>query len=99
MTKGLDRWPLPAIRESCVECSGGSRKAVLWCSCDGLHSTRCQLWPFRFGMRPDTFRAKYGGALLTPEAMPDANVNLDHLPADIAGAVAYLAGQPAAVAG
>ncbi len=33
--------PLKAIRLNCVDCSGFSPKAVLWCPLDGVHSTRC----------------------------------------------------------
>jgi len=55
------------VRRNCLECSGGSAKYVTWCPCDGLHSTRCEFWPFRFGSQPATFRAKYGDRLLAPE--------------------------------
>ena len=68
------------VRRNCLECSGGLAKCVTWCTCDGLHSIRCEFWPFRFGVQPATFRARYGDRLLTPEKMPPANVNLDELP-------------------
>ncbi|NQT14669.1 MAG: hypothetical protein HQ582_18070 [Planctomycetes bacterium] len=68
------------VRRNCLECSGGSPKCVMWCTCDGLHSTRCEFWPFRLGVRPATVRAKYGDRLLTPEKMPSADVDLDELP-------------------
>ncbi len=76
---GVERWPLKAIRQYCLECSGSS-KQVMWCTCDGVHSTRCPLWPFRFGIRPETARQRYGERLLTPECMPDADVDVDELP-------------------
>ncbi|MFH1921225.1 MAG: hypothetical protein ABIP48_15265, partial [Planctomycetota bacterium] len=69
------------VRRNCLECSGGTPKYVTWCTCDGLKSTRCEFWLFRFGSQPATFRQKYGDRLLTPEKMPLANVNLDDLPA------------------
>ena len=69
------------IRENCLECSGGDARYVTWCPCDGLHSTACRFWKARFGMRPASFRAKYGDRLLTPELMPPANVELELLPA------------------
>ena len=45
--------PLKAIRATCMECAG-TAKAVAYCTCDGLNSTKCQLWPYRFGIRPET---------------------------------------------
>ncbi len=69
------------IRANCLECSGDQAKYVTWCPSDGLHSTACRFWKARFGMRPATFRARYGDRLLTPELMPPANVELDLLPA------------------
>jgi hypothetical protein len=39
--------PLQAIRETCVECSGGSRAEVARCT-----ARSCPLWPFRFGLDP-----------------------------------------------
>ncbi|MHC4405914.1 MAG: hypothetical protein ACYTG0_40245 [Planctomycetota bacterium] len=73
------RTPVKAIREYCLDCSATS-KGVMWCSCDGKHSTWCPLWPYRFGMRPETARQKYGDQLLDPEQMPDANKPLEELP-------------------
>ncbi len=69
------------VRRNCLNCCGGNAKYVTWCTCDGLHSTRCGFWPFRFGQQPATFRVKYGDRLVTPELMPPAHVNLDLLPA------------------
>jgi len=68
------------VRRNCLACSGGIPKQVTWCSCDGLHSIRCEFWLFRFGSQPATFRHKYGDRLLTPEQMPPAEINLDDLP-------------------
>jgi hypothetical protein len=72
--------PLKAIRQRCLDCSGGSAKYATWCPCDGLHSTRCELWLFRFGIQPATVRPRYGDRLLTPEKMPPANISLEALP-------------------
>jgi hypothetical protein len=69
-----------AVRAKCIDCAGGSRKYVKFCPGDGLHALRCALWPFRFGLRPETARKRYGADLLDPQAMPDASVNLDDLP-------------------
>jgi len=71
--------PMKAIRANCLECSE-DRKAVAYCPCDGLHSTRCHFWPYRFGSRPETAVAKYGEAMLTPQMMPGAGVELKDLP-------------------
>ena len=72
--------PLKAMRLNCLDCSGGSRKYVAWCPCDGLHSTRCQLWPYRFGLRPETTAERYGEEFVTAELMADANTPLEVLP-------------------
>jgi hypothetical protein len=72
--------PLRAMRAECMECSGDNSKVVIWCTCDGLHSTRCELWPYRFGRRPATIRQKYGPRLMTPGMMPGDGVDLDDLP-------------------
>jgi hypothetical protein len=94
--KGLS---LQTVRRHCLECSGDSFKSVVWCSCDGLHSTLCHLWPFRLGMNPATVCQKYGPGLVTPRMMPSANVNLDDLPSGIEAAAAYVAAGGAAAAG
>ena len=65
----VDRYPLVAIRKHCLDCSSGSIKEVKHCPCDGVHSTRCFLWPFRFGKRPKTAAKKYGAEFLDPAAM------------------------------
>lgn len=41
------RSPLSAIRENCIDCSGGSRAEA-----DRCNRTGCPLWPFRFGGNP-----------------------------------------------
>ncbi len=82
--------PLKAIRLQCLDCSGSSPKSVLWCPADGVHSRRCHLWPYRFGIMPKTFAERHGLALVTPEMMPNADVNEDLLPNGVAAATAYL---------
>ena len=71
--------PIKAIRAKCLDC-GGSRKAVLYCTCDGINSTKCELWPYRFGYRPPKARKVYGDAALDPHQMPDASIPLADLP-------------------
>ncbi len=71
---------LANVRRNCLDCSGGSRPAVIWCTCHGEDGTRCEFWRCRFGMQPATFRAKYGGRLLDPGSMPDASIELERLP-------------------
>jgi len=73
---------LKAIREKCLECSGDSYKAVKYCPADGLHSTKCVLWPFRFGIRPETARKRIGAQFLCPQDMPDANLDLSDCTAE-----------------
>ncbi len=85
--------PLKAVRAHCLDCAGGRPKHVLWCPNDGVHSTRCELWPYRLGVRPETIRQEHGPALVIPELMPPANVNLDALPGNMTAAAEYLAGQ------
>jgi hypothetical protein len=43
--------PVKAIRQHCIECSGGSRKEVRECVI-----TDCALYPFRFGTNPNRCR-------------------------------------------
>jgi hypothetical protein len=38
---------LQAIREKCIDCSGGSLAEVRWCPV-----TKCALWPYRAGTDP-----------------------------------------------
>ena len=80
MIANADRYPLRAIRAVCLDCCAGESKAVTFCTGDGLHSTRCAAWPFRFGIGADSAGRRYGKAIVTPELMPDANVSLDELP-------------------
>jgi len=44
--------PIGAIRKYCTECSGGGRKEISDC-----HIYRCPLFPYRFGVMPDTYAA------------------------------------------
>jgi len=69
--------PLKAIRKNCLDCSGGSAKSVAYCPCDGVHSTRCHLWPYRFGFRPENVDPP---KFVKPGTLPCPNVNLDDLP-------------------
>ena len=71
------RSPLVAIRAKCTDCSCGSARAIRFCTMDGVNSTWCDLWPFRFGLRPATARRRYGPQFVTPGVLPDASVNLD----------------------
>ena len=69
-----------AVRAKCIDCAGGSWKYVKYCPSDGLNSLACPLWPFRFGVRPETARKRYGPEFLDPATMPDGSTNLDDLP-------------------
>ena len=71
--------PIKAIRKKCLECMSGNFKAIKYCTCDGVNSTRCALWPLRFGLRPATARKRYGPELLSPKRMPEANEDLADL--------------------
>jgi len=68
-----------AVRLNCLDCAAGNRKHIKFCPADGLHARRCPLWLFRFGVRPETARKRYGADFLDPKAMPDADANLDDL--------------------
>ena len=68
------------VRRHCLECCGGSARAVMWCNCDGKHSPNCELWPFRHGLQPATFRRKYGDRLVNPDKMPPADIEIEKLP-------------------
>ena len=81
--------PMQAIRKHCVDCCG-STKTVKFCTCDGVHSTRCDLWPFRFGKRPATAARKYGKQLLDPALMPSADVSLEEV--EVVGVGSSLSG-------
>ena len=78
MIDKVARNPLYAIRLKCLDCSETARN-VRYCPCDGLHSTRCALWPFRFGQRPATAARKQGAKFLNPKEMPDANTAIEDL--------------------
>ena len=69
--------PLKAVRRHCLDCSADSALSVKYCPCDGVHSTRCHLWPYRFGRRPATASKKYGLAFVTPGAIPGPGVMLE----------------------
>ena len=69
--------PLKAIRANCIDCAGGSFKYVKFCPCDGVHGDACALWPYRFGVRPKTVKARGLGRFLDPDRMPDASVPLE----------------------
>ena len=75
--------PLKVIRQKCLDCSL-SFKMVAYCPANGVHSSRCSLWLYRFGMRPETAAEKYGRHVVTPRLMPDSSVCLDDLPANAA---------------
>ncbi len=79
-----------AVRRNCLECSGDSARQVLWCLCNGHTSTDCVFWPSRFGVRPETFISKHGPFLLMPEIMPGTDVDVEELPATVAGASEWL---------
>jgi len=70
--------PLKAIRRKCLDCCGTS-KVVRFCTLDGIHSTKCDLWPFRFGKRPSTVRRGKDAAFVDPRQMPEADVPIDDL--------------------
>ena len=69
--------PLAAIRAKCLDCCCGSFKSVKFCTLDGVNSTPCALWPFRFGKRPATIRRGPLARFLDPAAMPDAGAALE----------------------
>jgi len=48
------------------------------------------MWASRFGVRPETFIARNGPYLLTPEIMPGADVDLESLLSTLAGACEWL---------
>jgi len=69
--------PVITIRKHCLGCCNGSFKAVKYCTCDGITSTRCELWPYRFGMKPATAKKRYGARFVTPGALADAEVEIE----------------------
>ena len=82
MIANIDRYPLRAIRQACLDCCADNSKAVTYCPCDGHNSTRCGVWFFRFGVGPDTAGKRYGRAIVTPELMPSPDVGLEELPSN-----------------
>ena len=68
---------LKAARKTCLECAGDNVKYLIYCPNDGVHSTRCHIWPYRFGCRPQTIADQ---KFVTPGALPGPEVNLDDLP-------------------
>ena len=77
MTNALS--PMKAIRAKCLDCSG-TAKVVKYCTADGINSTPCPLWLFRFGRRPATAAARFGKEFLSPGELPPASVLLESLP-------------------
>ena len=70
--------PLKAIRKNCLQCTGGSAKCVAYCPCDGELSTRCHLWPYRFGIRPQNVTPP---DFVAAGTLPGPDVPLEELPA------------------
>ena len=70
--------PIKAIRAKCLDCCCGSSKAVMFCTEDGVNSSECSLWPYRFGLRPATAARKYGKEFLKPGALPPHDVPLEN---------------------
>lgn len=73
------RTPLQAIRRHCIICSGESQKAVRYCPCDGIHSSRCELWSYRFGKRPQGVSDQ---RLITALCMPPRNMPIEQVSDD-----------------
>ena len=71
----MTKSPLRSIRAKCLDCCCGSVKTVKYCS-----ALSCDLWYYRFGLRPSTAKQKYGKELLDPALTPDSTVELDDLP-------------------
>ena len=81
--------PWAKVRASCVDCMAGNSGSVVWCPNDGIHSTWCSSWPFRFGMEPQRVTERYCPELVDPSAMPDASTSTEDLPRNLPSAVAY----------
>ena len=69
--------PMKAIRAKCLDCCAGSLKAIKFCTCDGIRSQACPLWPLRFGRRPYSVSKSLGKEYVTPGALPPAGVALE----------------------
>ena len=76
-TEGTIPGPLRSIRRYCVDCAGESSHYARFCPCDGVHSTRCHVWPYRFGRRPGTVAERSGRNWITPGALPPPTVMLE----------------------
>ena len=70
--------PIKAIRAKCLDCHGNNLKGVQFCPADGVNSTWCALWPYRFGMSPKRARRTYPD-FMDPQKMPDGDIPLDEL--------------------
>jgi hypothetical protein len=66
---------LRMVKEFCLECSGGDRKAVFYCV-----SPSCIWWPYRTGMSPEALRKKYGEKFTDPKQISPHNVSIEDLP-------------------
>ena len=55
--------PLKAIREKCIDCSGGSKHEVKFCQV-----VSCGLWFWRFGVRPETAQRRYPDLMIPAQA-------------------------------
>ena len=69
--------PLKAIRKHCLDCCCNSAKSVKFCTCDGINSSRCDLWPYRFGMRPATAKRKLGRKFLQAGELEPPDVPIE----------------------
>jgi len=69
--------PVRAIRAKCLDCCCGSSKSVKFCTADGINSSKCSLWPYRFGMRPATAARKLGRKFLKAGELPPSDVPLE----------------------
>ena len=66
--------PIQAIRAYCLDCCG-SAKAVKWCPV-----THCDLWEFRFGLRPETALKRFGVECLSRTQTPEPEIPIEELP-------------------
>ena len=79
MIANQDKYPLRAVRAKCLDCCNQHTPTIKYCTMDGIHSTACPLWPFRFGMGPATATKRFGVEFLTPKLMPDANSAIEEI--------------------
>ena len=54
-----------AIRRKCLDWCNNQIKEVKYCAMDGLLSTKCPLWRYRFGIAPSKAIKDYGVEVLT----------------------------------